>query len=88
MLKVHLDERKNIAMISVKGIGIDTLSELTFLINHIYNLLDDDNAISFKYLVQEVIADDASPVWEREEKTGNKTDGITNILFKFPWSPE
>ena len=85
MLKVDFDAKKGRAKIAAVGSGLEILADVTFLIRDIHKSMDPDNAKVFKALMQQCIADEDSPVWEDEEKAGNQTDGITNILFKFPW---
>lgn len=88
MLNVDLDAKKGRAKIAAGGSMLEILADVTFLIRKMHKSMDPDNAKVFKALMQECIANEESPVWEDEEKAGNKTDGVTNILFKSPWSPE
>lgn len=88
MLKVDLDAKKGRATIAAEGSGIEILADLTFLIRQIYRGMDEDDAKAFKYAIQEVIADEESPVWEREEKLENKPDGVKGIRFVFPGKQE
>lgn len=88
MIKAHLDIKNGRSMIKWRGTNEEILADATYLIHHLFNSYGEDDAETFKYLIQTIIADDASPVWERKEKPGKKMDGITNILFKFPWQPE
>lgn len=88
MLKVDLDVKKGRATIAAKGSGLDILADLTFLIRQICRGMDEDDAKAFKNAIQEVIADEESPVWEREEKLGNETDGVKGIRFVFPGKQE
>lgn len=88
MLKVDLDVKKERATIAAGGSGLDILADVTFLIREIHKSMDPDNAKVFKALMQECIADEESPVWEDEEKAGNKTDGVKRVRFVFPGMPE
>lgn len=88
MIKADLDIKNGRSMIEARGTGAEILADATYLIHRLFNYHDEDDAETFKYLIQTIIADDASPVWEREEKPGKKMDGITDILFKFPWKPD
>lgn len=88
MLKVDLDAKKGRATIAAKGSGFDILADLTFLVRQIYREMDEDEAKEFKYVIQEVIADEESPVWEREEKLKNDPDGVKEIRFLFPGKQE
>ena len=88
MIKADLDIKNGRSRIEVRGTGLEILADATYLIHRIFNSHGEYDAEDFKYLIQTIIADDDSPVWEREEKPGKKTDGITNILFIFPWKPE
>lgn len=88
MLKVDLDVKRNRCMIAVAGTGMDILADVGFLIGKIHKSMDSDNAKEFKYLIQKCIADEESPVWEREEKLENEPDGVKGIRFVFPGKQE
>lgn len=88
MLKVDLDVKKGRARIAAVGSGLDIMADLTFLIRQIYREMDEDEAKAFKYTIQKVIADEESPVWEREEKLENEPDGVKRIRFVFPGKQE
>lgn len=88
MLKVDLDAKKGSATIVAKGSGFEILADLTFLVRQIYREMDEDEAKAFKYAIQEVIADEGSPVWEREKKLENEPDGVKRIRFVFPGEQE
>lgn len=88
MLKADLDAKKSRATIAAKGSGFEILADLTFLVRQIYRGMDEDEAKAFKYEIQEVIADEGSPVWEREEKLENEPDGVKGIRFVFPGKQE
>lgn len=88
MLKVDLDVKKGRAKIKAEGSGLEILDDLTFLIRQIYRGMDEDDAKAFKYAIKEVIADEESPVWEREEKLENDHDGVKEIRFVFPGKQE
>lgn len=88
MLKVDLDAEKGRATIAAKGSGFEIMADLICLIRDIYREMDEDNAKAFKYAIQECIANEGSPVWEREEKLGNETDGVKRIRFVFPGKQE
>lgn len=88
MLKVDLDAKKGRATIAAEGSGFGIMADLTLLIGEIYRGMDEDNAKAFKYLIQECIADEGSPVWEREEKLVNDPDGVKRIRFVFPGKQE
>lgn len=64
------------------------MADLTFLVRQIYREMDEDEAKAFKYAIQEVIADEESPVWEREGKLENEPDGVKRIRFLFPGKQE
>ena len=85
MLKVDLNVNKGRAKIKAEGSGFEILADLTFLVRQIYREMDEDEAKAFKYAIQEVIADEESPVWKREEKLDNDPDGVKEIRFLFPW---
>lgn len=88
MLKVDLDAKKGRATIAAEGSGFGIMADLTLLIREIYRGMDEDNAKAFKYLIQECIANEESTVWNHEEKTGKKTDGVKRIRFVFPGKQE
>ena len=88
MLKVDLDAKKGRATIAAEGSGFGIMADLTLLIREIYRGMDEDNAKAFKYLIQECIAHEGSPVWEREEKLENEPDGVKGIRFVFPGKQE
>lgn len=86
MIKAHLDIKNGKSRIEARGTSAEILADATYLIHRIFNAHGEYDAKDFKYLIQTIIADDDSPVWEREEKPGKKTDGITNICLYFPGS--
>lgn len=88
MLKVDLDAKKGRATIAAAGSGLDILADVAFLISEIHEKMDDDNAKIFKEFMQKCITDEESPVWDHEEKTGKKTDGVKRVRFVFPGMPE
>lgn len=88
MLKVDLDAKKGRATIAAEGSGFEIMADLTFLVRQIYRGMDEDEAKAFKYTIQKVIADEESPVWEREEKLKNDPDGVKEIRFLFPGKQE
>lgn len=88
MLKVDLDVKRNRCLIAAAGTGMDILADVGFLIGEIHKSMDADNAKAFKEMIQECIADEDSPAWNHEDKTGKKTDGVKRIRFAFPGMPE
>ena len=88
MLKVDLDTKKGRATIAEAGTGLEILADVAFLIREIHEEMDDDDAKIFKELMQKCITDEESPVWDHEEKTGKKTDGVKRVRFVFPGMPE
>ncbi|MGM9603980.1 MAG: hypothetical protein ACI3XG_02830 [Faecousia sp.] len=88
MLKVDLDVKRNRATIAAAGSGLEILADVTFLIGEIHKSMNSDNAKAFKELIKQCITDEDSPVWDHEEKTGKKTDGVKRVHFVFPGMPE
>ena len=83
MLKCHLDTEKDIAMVESCGSIFDTIVDLTYLINDLYNAIrssDEIVALSFKRVIQKTVAADNSPVWENRESV----DGVTSVVLKLP----
>lgn len=88
MLKVDLDVKNGRAKIAAAGSGLEILADVAFLIKEIHEKMDADDARMFKELMQKCITDEESPVWDNEEKTGNKTDGVKSVRFVFPGMQE
>ena len=88
MLKVDLDAKKGSATIAAAGTLLEIMADVTCLIREIHEEMDDDNAKIFKEFMQKCITDEESPVWDHEEKTGKKTDGVKRVRFVFPGMPE
>lgn len=73
MLKILIDADKDVAEIIAIGNTLDLVSEISFLIREIWRGMDRDDpehADAFKGLIQDVVRNDASPLWER---TGRKS---------------
>ena len=87
MLKVDLDKKRNRVKIEAAGSGLEIIADVAVLIREIHKSMGPDSA-KFKEIMQKCIADEESPVWADEEKTGKETDGVKRVRFVFPGMPE
>ena len=87
MLKCHLDDATNTAVITVKGNLITILADLTYLIHDIYlEFRSNDHAAGcvFKHDLQRIIGDNSSPVWEESDTGEAEKHGVNNISIRIP----
>ena len=81
MLKCHLDNDKNIAMVAATGNMISILTAVTYVVRGIYESLmrnDPISAMLFKEMFQACVNDDQSPVFKTDD------DGVKGVSIRIP----
>ena len=87
MLKCHLEEETNTGKIYVKGNPIEILTDVTFLINDVYNVFRENIPIMgdfFRSMLRDVVNDDSSLLWEVSSTHKAGKDGVRGVSVQIP----
>ena len=87
MLKCHLEEETNTCKIMVKGNPIEILTDVTFLINDVYNAFRENSPIMgdfFRRMLRDVVNDDSSPIWKASGTSKAGKDGVRGVSVQIP----
>ena len=87
MLKCHLEKETCTAKIHVKGNPIEILTDVTFLINDVYNAFRESSPIMgdfFRNILRDAVNDDSSPIWRESGTDETKKHGSNNVSIRIP----
>lgn len=87
MLKCHLEKETGTGKIYVKGNPIEILSDVTFLINDVYNVFRENSPIMgdfFRSVLRDVVNDDSSPIWKASGTHKAGKDDVKGVSVHIP----
>ena len=87
MLKCHLEKETDTCKIEVKGNPIEILTDVTFLINDVYNVFREDSPIMgdfFRSMLRDVVNEGSSPIWEASDTYKAGKDGVRGVSVHIP----
>lgn len=87
MLKCHLEEETNTCKIEVKGNLIGILADVTFLINDVYTLFQNNSPIMgclFRDILRDAVNDDSSPIWKASGTHKAGKYGVKSVSVHIP----
>ena len=87
MLKCHLEKETGTGKICVKGNPIEILTDVTFLINDVYNVFRENSPIMgdfFRIMLRDAVNDDSSPIWKASGTHKDGKDGVKGVSVHIP----
>lgn len=84
MLKTHLDIKRDKSTIEFEGNLEEAVASVSFIIKDLHDHFAEADALGanlFKWMMQAIISDDASPVWDGIESL---KDGIKKVEIRLP----